>query len=688
MNEAAAIDAVFRPKSIAVVGASTDPSKFGSQVLQNLRSSGFPGKLFPISRSPGEVCGLKPFASLRDLSQPVDLVLVSVPVQYAPATIEDAVVASAKAAVVYTAGFQEIGEAGRVVQNDMLSRTGGKLRLVGPNCLGIRNFHLPMNASPVSQNVPAAAGNIAFVSQSGAFGNAATAALGSARVGLSKLASIGNMADLTHAHIFRYLKDDPETAVIAAFVEGVPDVAAFLDAIADVTRSKPVVILKGGRSRAGQRAALSHTGSLAGDGRVWDLLLKEAGATVAASSEDLFDAAAAFSRHGRQRFGGSRAAIFSLAGGPGVVAADHCDEVGITLPALGDKLGSLRAIVPPFAALGNPVEVTGQTKREHLDTCAKAIVAQPEVDAMIGIAIGLDFAEFANALIAANAIKPVVACVVAPQSEALLANGGVANFPSVDRAVRALGHLMARGAIARGAQTEPQAVAEAAAPVVRPLAPGTLSEAASKSYLAGYGLPVTDEQEVADGDAAVAAADRLGYPVVLKVSSAAIPHKSDVGGVHLNLRNGEAVRAAGAVLCERFPGIPLLVQKMVAPGLELIVGAKRTNGTGAIVMVGIGGVFTEVLDDVVFCRAPARQENVTAAMERLRSRRLLDGYRGGAAIDRMAVASIAARLSEIVAANPALREIDLNPVIANAAGAIIVDALIRSEGDCGAEAGL
>lgn len=681
MNEAAAIDAVFCPKSIAVVGASADPSKFGSQVLRNLQSSGFPGKLFPISRSPGEVCGLKPFASLRDLPQPVDLVLVSVPVQYAAATIEDAVVASARAAVVYTAGFQEIGEAGRAVQNDLLSRTGGKLRLVGPNCLGIRNFHLPMNASPMSQNVPAA-GNIAFVSQSGAFGNAATAALGSARVGLSKLASIGNMADLTHAHFFRYLKDDPETAVIAAFVEGVPDVAAFLDAIADVTRSKPVVILKGGRSPAGQRAALSHTGSLAGDGRVWDSLLREAGATVAASSEDLFDAAAVFSRHGRQRIGGSRAAIFSLAGGPGVVAADHCDEVGITLPALGDKLGALRAIVPPFAALGNPVEVTGQTKREHLDACAKAIVAQPEVDAMIGIAIGLDFAEFANALIAANAVKPVVACVVAPQSEALLANGGVANFPSVDRAVRALGHL-----VARGAQTAPQAVAEAGAAVVRPLVPGLLSEAASKSYLAGYGLPVTDEQEVADGDAAVAAADRLGYPVVLKVSSAAIPHKSDVGGVHLNLGNGEAVRAAGAVLCERFPGIPLLVQKMVAPGLELIVGAKRTNETGAIVMVGIGGVFTEVLDDVVFCRAPARQENVITAMERLRSRRLLDGYRGGAAIDRMAVASIAARLSEIVAANPALREIDLNPVIASAAGAIIVDALIRSEGDCGAEAG-
>ena len=683
MNEAAAIDAVFCPKSIAVVGASADPSKFGSQVLQNLRSSGFPGKLFPISRSPGEVCGLKPFASLRDLSQPVDLVLVSVPVQHAPATIEDAVVASAKAAVVYTAGFQEIGEAGRVVQNDMLSRTGGKLRLVGPNCLGIRNFHLPMNASPVSQNAPAAAGNVAFISQSGAFGSAATVALGSARVGLSKLASIGNMADLTHAHIFRYLKDDPETAVIAAFVEGVPDVAAFLDAIADVTRSKPVVILKGGRSPAGQRAALSHTGSLAGDGRVWDSLLREAGATVAASSEDLFDAAAVFSRHGRQRIGGSQAAIFSLAGGPGVVAADHCDELGITLPALGDKLGALRAIVPPFAALGNPVEVTGQTKREHLDACAKAIVAQPEVDAMIGIAIGLDFAEFANALIAANA----------SQAGRGLCRRAAERSPSRQWRRRKLPFRRPCGTCAGPSDDtwcadRPQAVAEAAAPVVRPLAPGTLSEAASKSYLAGYGLPVTDEQEVADGDAAVAAADRLGYPVVLKVSSAAIPHKSDVGGVHLNLGNGEAVRAAGAVLCERFPGIPLLVQKMVAPGLELIVGAKRTNGTGAIVMVGIGGVFTEVLDDVVFCRAPARQENVIAAMERLRSRRLLDGYRGGAAIDRMAVASIAARLSEIVAANPALREIDLNPVIANAAGAIIVDALIRSEGDCGAEAGL
>lgn len=682
MNEIAAIDAVFCPKSIAVVGASADPSKFGSQVLRNLQSSGFPGKLFPISRSTDEVCGLRPLASLRDLPQPVDLVLVSVPVQHAVATIEDAVAASATAAVIYTAGFQEVGEAGRAVQNEMLRRAGGKLRLIGPNCLGIRNFHLPMNASPMSQSTPAA-GNIAFVSQSGAFGNAAMAALGCARVGLSKLASVGNMADLTHAHIFRYLKDDPQTAVIAAFVEGVPDVAAFLDAIAEVTRYKPIVVLKGGRSRSGQRAALSHTGSLAGDGRVWDSLLSEAGATVAVSSQDLFDAAAAFSRHGQRRVNGSRAAIFSLAGGPGVVAADHCDEVDITLPALEDKLGSLRAIVPPFAALGNPVEVTGQTKREHLDKCAKAIVAQPEIDAMIGIAIGLDFAEFANALIAANVVKPVVACVVAPQSEALLAAGGVANFPSVDRAVRALRHLMTRDA-----QTVPQPRAKANAAVVRPLATGTLSEAASKSYLAGYGLPVTDEREVPNSDSAVAAAERLGYPVALKVSSAAIAHKSDVGGVHLNLSNSEAVRAASALLGERFPGIPLLVQKMVPPGLELIVGAKRTNELGAIIMLGIGGVLAEMLDDVVFCRAPACPENVIAAMDRLRSRRLLDGYRGGPAINRGAVASIAARLSEIVAANPAIREIDLNPVIATADSAIIVDALVRSESDSGTEATL
>ena len=668
-----AIDAVFRPKRVAVLGASADPTKFGHHLVRNLQSFNFPGDVYPISRSSPEICGYRTFASLQDIPNAVDLVLVSIPSTAVPASIGDAVAVSAKAAVVFTAGFQEIGEEGRKLQQDMVLRANGRIRMIGPNCLGIRNFHLPMNASPM----PHAAlepGPIAFISQSGAFGNAAIAALRNARIGLSKLASIGNMADLTHAHLFRYFAEDPETSVITAFVEGVPEVPVFLDTIAQVSRKKPIVILKGGRSKSGQRAALSHTGSLAGDGRVWESLLREAGATFVETSEELFDVAAAFARSGSNLPRGNRAAIFSLAGGPGVVAADHCEQRGIELPQLEEQLQSLRPIVPPFAALGNPVEVTGQTKREHLHTCAQAIVTQPNVDALIGIAIGLDFPEFARSIIVARDTKPAVTCVVAPNSETMFVESSVPNYPSVDRAVRALRHLIDRGAaLAQDARAVPGTAS------ARALRSGVHSEAELKAYLSSYAMPVTREQVVNGVDAAVAAAERIGWPVALKVSSAAIAHKSDAGGVLLNLKDTAAVRGAATTLAQRFPGDALLVQEMVSGGIELIVGAQRTQATGPVIMLGVGGIFAEVLDDVVFCRAPASVASVHAALGRLRSQRLLDGYRGMPPVDRNAVAAIGARLSEIIAANPSISEVDLNPVIASGDGVIIVDALIRVE---------
>lgn len=280
--------------------------------------------------------------------------------------------------------------------------------------------------------------------------------------------------------------------------------------------------------------------------------------------------------------------------------------------------------------------------------------------------------EFGDGMIAARAKKPVVACATNPDLARRFLDAGIPNYPSPERAVKVLRHLADRGA-ADGRFAPGKALAGP-----RPAA-GVLTEAASKAYLAGFGLPVTREEEVVSAEAAVAAAARIGYPVALKVSSSAVAHKSDRGGVLLNLGDAAAVGSACAVLAGRFPGAAFLVQQMVPAGVELIVGAKRSRSTGAIVMIGIGGVFAEVLDDVVFCRAPARSEAMLAALGRLRSQRLLDGYRGQPAIDRAAVADIAARLSGVIAGNPAIAEVDLNPVFAAADGAIVVDALVRVE---------
>jgi acetate---CoA ligase (ADP-forming) len=674
MSDLDSIAAFFKPQRVAVLGASSDPKKFGGRVLLSLKKSGFDGQIYPVNRSEPEVHGLKAYPTLSDLPAEPELVLVSIPAATVPNGISEAVAVNAKAAVVYAAGFAEAGGDGRKLQDDLVARLAKrKLRVIGPNCLGVRDFHRPMNASTNAVASPEP-GPIAFLSQSGSFGNAAYESLRSLRAGLSIYASIGNMVDVAHADLIRYCGEDPNTTVIAAFAEGVPDIDALLDAIGDVAPRKPVVILKAGRSPFGQRAALSHTSSMAADGRVMSALLREAGAVVVESMQELFDTAAAFAKIGRDLPRSRRTSIFAVSGGPSVVASDHCHDEGLELPPLAERLASLRPIVPTFAALGNPVEVTGQTKGEAFITCARTLAEQDVVDSVIAISIGLDIAEFGQGMVAARQLKPVIGCATGANLPVLFAEHGIPNYPSPERAVRVLRHLADRGVSPPGLRRE------SAEPLAaRPLPSGVHGEAASKKYLAAYGLPVTKEAEARTLDATVAAAEAIGYPVALKVSSSEVAHKSDRGGVLLGITDAPGLRSAWRTLQDRFPGEAVLVQHMAKPGLELIVGAKRTTSTGAVVVIGMGGVFTEALDDVAICRAPATRDSVLEAMDRLRARKLLDGYRGQPAVDRAAVADIAVALSRVMAANPSIAEVDLNPVMAWPRGAVIVDALMRVE---------
>lgn len=665
------IEAIFSARRIAILGASSDPAKFGYRAVINLKESGFTGEIIPVTRSGGEVLGLKAIPDLASAAPGIDLVLMCIPAPAVPDAISQAIALDAKAAIVYAAGFAEAGEQGRVLQDDLKARLKtGRLRMIGPNCLGTRHFHTGVNATVNRADAPET-GAIAFLSQSGSFGNAAFSALGQLRAGLSIYASIGNIIDVTHADLIRYCGDDPYTEVVAAFAEGVPSIDALLDAIAEVAPKKPIVILKGGRSPLGQRAALSHTSSLGADGRVMAALLREAGAIVVESMQELFDTAAGFAATGKFLPRGRRTSIFAVSGGPSVVASDHCYDEKLDLPPLGERLKDLRKILPAWASINNPVEIGGQAKGAYITT-ATSIAAQDVVDSMIAIAIGLDIADFGAGAVAARAEKPVVGCVVAPKMEDLFKANGIPNYPSVERAVRTMRHLTDRGtAPPRADRPRGQSLSR------HELRAGVLSEAESKKYLARYGLPVTPEQEVQGVEAALAAAERIGYPVALKVSSAAIAHKSDRGGVLLGLANPAALRQACEVMRQRFPDTPVLVQKMLPAGIELIVGATRTDATGPVVMIGVGGVLTEVLNDVVFCRAPATPDAVLAALEQLRTRQLLDGYRGMPAVDKQAIAAIASTLSGIVAGNPDITEVDLNPVIATADGATIADALIK-----------
>ena len=669
------LDALFEPRSVAIVGASTNPGKHGHRLVANLKSGDPSRQVYPITRSGEQILGYQSFATLGELPEPPDLVLVSIPAEAVPDVIDDAVAAGARAAIVFACGFAEAGAAGKALQQRMTdSLAGSALRVVGPNCMGIYDVGTRLKATYYTQ-LPTEPGKVGFVSQSGAFGAIAFTELTRSGAGLSRFVSLGNMADVTHAELVRHLGEDEATRVIAAFIEGVPDSADLLDAISEASSAKPVVILKGARTKSGQIAAASHTGSLAGDGRVWTALLREAGAIVAEDTDDLFDAASTLARMRGRMPRGNRLGIVTISGGPAVVAADACERYGLRLPALDHELSDIKPLVPEFASLANPVDFTSMIAGENYAPAVAAVAALDSVDTLLAINVGLDKLEFPESFTRVwnGTALPVVGYLVGHRIEQAFTEAGIPNLPSVERAVRAAARLVERAQIVHeleGPLPSPATGADAATP----LAAGTLDEFATKRLLAEFGIAVTPEALKRSPDEALAAAAEIGYPVALKLCDPAIVHKSDVGGVILGIRDGSALREAWTGLAQRFPGTPLLVSKMVHGDVELIAGGRRDALFGPVVMLGIGGVYVEVLDDVAFARVPTSPTRARALAGKLRSQVLLDGFRGAEPVDREALANLLERISTLLVAHPEIVELDLNPVLASSDGAVVADA--------------
>ncbi len=677
----ASLDAFFRPRSVAILGASANSDKLGYQLVANMRASAGERHVYPISRSRGRILDYEVVPSVRELPEPPDLLLISIPAEGVPKAIEEAVSVGARAAVILSCGFAEAGTVGRALQQRVLDvARPARLRIIGPNCMGVCDLHQGLIATYFS-DLPSQPGRVGFISQSGAFGGMAFAHLYRDGVGISKFASIGNMADVSHAELVRYFGADEETRVIAAFIEGVPNGAELLDAISDVSRIKPIVILKGGRTEMGRAAAVSHTGSLAGEGRVWDALLQEAGALVAEGSEDLFDAAVTLARCEGRPAKGNRLAIVTISGGPSVVAADVCERYGLALPNLESDLAELKALVPEFASLRNPVDLSAQTAPSNYERAVSAVAAQPTVDAILAVNVGLDLPEFGHAFVRAwqDYEKPITGYLVGGTIEELFAQAGIPNLPSIERSVRALSHLHERTRRLEevpSSRQEPRYVFPR-----RPLRRGVLTEHEAKQVLAEHGIRVTRERLVQDRAEALSAAEDIGYPVVLKVASGRILHKTDVGGLFLGLTDERSLERAYEMLAARFPGESMLVQELVRGDLELILGGRRDPLAGPIVMVGIGGILTEVLEDVAFCRVPVSHDRALSVTGELRGQSLLDGFRGAPPVDRGALADLIERLSALLAANPDIAEVDLNPIIASGAQMVVVDALVRTGPD-------
>jgi acetyltransferase len=675
--------ALFAPPRLALVGASSKPGKLGYLFMRNLLD-GYAGELIPIHPSEAEILERRAYPAISAVAGTVDLAVIVAPEAAVLPAIEDCAAAGVTAAVIVTGGFAESGDSGRAAQERIAATArAGNVRLIGPNCFGVINVHARLNAS-LGMGLPEA-GGVSLFTQSGAYGMAAFSRSKEGDVGFAKVIAPGNKADLDETEIVDYLGADLQTRVIALLLESIRDGAAFVDAVARVTPFKPVVILKTGRHGAAQRAAASHTDALAGDYRIASAALRQAGARLVDDGLSLLDVASALDL--QPPLTGRRVAIISNSGGTGVELADLLEEEGLTVPALSAGLqDEIRTWLPAYGSAANPVDVTTDWPRfaDMYGRTLRALLHSGEVDAVVPVLLQRSalipevteriVAEFRAARDAGGRV-PVHVCWVGPEGSepnrrALLA-AGIPCHPWAARTARTIAACGARA-------VNPRPAAGAALP--RPAgagADGWLPPAETFATLEAAGLTFAAWRLAATADDAAGAAAELGFPVVLKAVRPDLVHKSDAGGVRVGLADAEAVRATVADFAARLGPGPVLVQKQVAPGVELVIGAVVDPQFGPVVLFGLGGVFVEVLDDVALRVAPFDENEAHTMLGELRGQALLDGARGRAPVERATLAALLSRVSLWVARAPWLASLDVNPIVATGAELTAVDARVR-----------
>ncbi|HEU5196388.1 MAG TPA: acetate--CoA ligase family protein [Methylomirabilota bacterium] len=670
---------LFAPKSVAVLGVSRTPTKLGYRLLQNVKESGFAGLIHPVNPSGEPILGLDTVRTIEALPDGVDLALVSLPAPAVPEAIKALAARRVRAAVILSSGFGEVDDDGRTTQRDLLAtaRAAG-LRLVGPNCMGVYSAPVSLNGT-YFWDLPRAAGGISIVSQSGAYGGLIFRHLGGRGLGVARFVSIGNQADVEIAEVLDWLVDDPATTLIACFVEALRDGARFLAAARRAVGRKPIVMLKGGRSEAGRRAAGSHTGSLAGAWEVYRAACASARVVLAEETEEFFDAIETLVAIPERRPAARGVAVVTVSGGPSVVAADTAERGGLEVPALGEETRTaLRVLLPPFAAVGNPVDLTPQVEPARIAPAVRRVFEEAAIAGVVAVNVGLDIPEFADGVVAAarDTGKPAVAFTAdAPEITARFRAGGVPVLASPERAVRAWRALWRARPAAPPATLLPRALSpqsRRALDTTRGPLPYTLA----RQVLEDAGVTFCREVVAMTADEAVAAAERIGYPVVIKADAAGLTHKTEVGGVVLDVRDAAAVHAACVALGGRTGATRFLVQQRVAPGVELLLGARRDEVFGPVVVAGAGGVLTEVARDVAVRLAALGQDEAEAMLEEGALPRLLAGPRGLPAVARAPLVAAIHAVAALMLAEPRIAEIDVNPVIAAGADVVAVDALV------------
>jgi acetyltransferase len=689
------LETLLYPQTVAVIGASRNPEKVGYAFMHNLTRGGFRGTIVPINLEAPDILGVKCYKSLEDFGGKIDLSIIVVAGKYVKQAVQDSIKAGAKTIVVITAGFKEIGAKGAEAEKELvdLCRASG-VRMMGPNCLGVLNTHHQMNAT-FAPTVPPP-GHISVISQSGALCVAILDWAASQKLGLGKVISFGNKADLNEVDFLQALAEDKETKVVAGYLESIKEGDKFLRVAQEAAAIKPVVILKVGITQAGAKAASSHTGSLAGADIAYGAAFKRAGVIRAENFEALFDYALAFATQPLPA--GNRLAIITNAGGPGIMAADAAETLGFKMPAPSPAVvARLKTVLPPTAALGNPIDVIGDAEPERYIKALELLQDDENIDAIVVVATPQNMTrplELAERLAQTHNHKtPLLTAFMGGEEvaagKAKLMEVGIPNYPAPDRAVAALKAMVDYAAWRR----RPARIVTRF-PVNRRRVERVLQwhvrsgvqqvgEVEAKEILKAYEFNILDGALARNANEAVEVAHRIGYPVVLKISSPEIIHKSDFGGVRINLANAEQVRDAFDLMMlrvqRRAPNAYIrgaYVEKMGNKGREVILGMTRDPQFGPMLMFGLGGIFVEVMKDVTFHLAPITQDEAMQMLMGTRSYALLKGARGQAPVDLQAIAGALQRISQLATDYPEIKELDINPFIVGEVGteAYVADA--------------
>jgi acetate---CoA ligase (ADP-forming) len=698
----------FNPATVAIVGASRDATRIGSRLLDEMIRAGFRGEIYPVNPKATEIQGLKAYPSVRDVPNRVDLAVIAVPRDAVAGVVDDCAARGVRAIVVITAGYSETNAEGKELQQQLLEKVRNHgMRMIGPNCMGLLNTDPSVRLNASFSPVFPPAGPMAMSSQSGALGLAVLALAANRNLGLSTFVSVGNKADVSGNDLIEYWENDPATKVILLYLESFGNPRRFAQIARRVGRDKPIVAVKAGRSVAGRRAAGSHTAALAASDAAVDALFRQAGVIRAETLDELFDVAVALSS--QPLIQGRRIGIVTNAGGPGILCADACAGAGLTVPEVPEETKKiLSGFLPAAASISNPVDMVASAGPGSYTQTIGTLLSSSAIDALIVLYIPLDrngSSAFATAIregvergrAAGGRGKPVLTCVMSQEiSQALLAlpDEVIPAYEFPETPARVLGKCATysewksspRGAFPTPVNIGTPAARRVVQSFIERKGTGWLPAADVEAILEAFGIPMPARGIARTIAEAVAVSERIGFPVALKLASTRILHKSDVGGVQLNLPDSAAVENAFARIQNELSNRNMLdsmdgvvVQKMISGGVELMAGAATDPLFGPLIAFGLGGIHVEILGDVQFRIAPLTDKDAREMVRAIRGFRLLEGYRGHPPADLSATEDVLLRVSRMVELLPEISELDLNPIVAlpPGQGCLVLDARLH-----------